>query len=358
MDSKKIGKNPGELYFMGEVDFLTKVPSENIKIGLVRGLPEEGTTVKERIKHHQTGNSRELDPRQSMVSNSISPLESIVHQHLATARLHGEWFVLPGDDLQKAVAIANGIESNLKSMAKVVQNSLELTTVESDGSIIKPTDSDIDLHNEILALRAQKREVEKINSAHVFDFASEVQNCYGIAGIAHWKANAIPDAAFNKVEFQRQDPDFAKKLAKLSELATGQLRILGEAKVPASPKPPKPTGVDQLIEDENHLDRTKNHEQIHDEILVNLVEISRLELKLIEKEAELKTRIGTSSGIEGLATWKRERKPELPGDTEEIVKSKSEELWKKCHKRRTRTVSLELFDYRPYLSDSHPFRIL
>jgi hypothetical protein len=354
---KKIGTTPGELYFMDEKDFFTRDASDNVKIGLVRGLPKEGNTIQKRLSQHQTGNSRELDLRHSMITDSISVLESTVHQHLATARLHGEWFVLPGENFQKSVDIANRIESSLKSMAKAVQESLELSNVESDGSILKPTDSDIALHTEILALRAEKREVKKIISGHEFDIASEVQDCFGIAGIAHWKASATPEAKFSKTKFQKNDPEFANRLAKLSELASGQFNIVGAGRA-SSVKIPKPENVNQLIKNKTYLDRTQDYERLHYQILVKLVELSKLELELAGKEAELKTRIGISDGIEGIANWKRDRKAKLPDDTEEIVRAKDTGLWMECFETRAKSVSLEIFDYRPYLSESYQFKTI
>lgn len=74
---KKIGTSPGELYFMDERDFFTRDASDNVKIGLVRGLPKEGNTIQKRLSQHQTGNSRELDLRNMIITDAQSKVKLV-----------------------------------------------------------------------------------------------------------------------------------------------------------------------------------------------------------------------------------------------------------------------------------------
>ena len=349
----RIGQDKGDLYFIREKDFLTQEVGDNVKIGLVR----DGKTCQERASQLQTGNSQLLIVSECLNSNSINQLEATLHQHLATARLQGEWFVLPGKSIDEAIKIAVEIESRYASMGEMVQESTKLSKVESNESILKPTKKDVALHAEILELRTKKKELEWQIAELDYEIASDLQNHFGLQGIAHWKSST-PESKFNKREFQRRAAEFANELLKPSDTVTGPFVILGESKTPTPPKLPKPGNVDELVSGGSHRERTQHQERIHDARLVARVELSKLDLDLLEKTAELKTRVGTANGIEGLAKWTRERKPELPRDIEDIVKGEDEYLWRQCFKPAAKSVSLEVYDFRPYLSKANKYRII
>jgi hypothetical protein len=77
---------PGELYFIGETDILTKKESLYIKIGLVR--ENYNRTSEARAFEHQTGNPRQLHVAKVVKAHAISEVENIIHKLYAPHRIN------------------------------------------------------------------------------------------------------------------------------------------------------------------------------------------------------------------------------------------------------------------------------
>lgn len=349
----KYSEKRGELYFLTETDFLTLEPSRNIKIGLVK----EGRGTLERVREHQTGNSRSVSLKHSISSNSINLLETFLHKRLATSRLHGEWFVLSEKDEELALHLADNIETTLREIADLAPQVQTVSTLESDGKLLRPSKSDLALHDDMLKLRAQKKSME-INQAELrVRLGAEIQSHAGLSGVARWQVSSS-ESKFSQAQLKKVNPSLATELLETADKAQGAFRILGERRSPAAGRVTVPTNIDELITECEYKDRTREHEEVHHDFLVSVVEISKLELELLLMQHQFCSRIGISSGIEGLVEWDRKRKQTLPGDTQAIVLDRDEKTWKECFTRASKSVSLDVFDFRPYQSEEYKFEIL
>ena len=97
---------PGELYFVGEEDLINGTLTPLVKIGHVR--EKEDRTSEERAREHQTGNPRHLRVLHAQPSPAVREIEKVLHAEFAPRRIGGEWFHLPGADLEMAIERATG----------------------------------------------------------------------------------------------------------------------------------------------------------------------------------------------------------------------------------------------------------
>ena len=78
----------GEIYCIREVDFISKNPTEYVKLGK--------TTRKtaQRLKEHQTGNPRQETAEYVLYTDMMSSLEKYLHYSFANDCVNSEWFVM------------------------------------------------------------------------------------------------------------------------------------------------------------------------------------------------------------------------------------------------------------------------
>ena len=163
----------GTLYFISEVDVLTGQTFDYYKIGLVKDS-RQGDAL-DRAGEHQTGNPRRLAVRYTVESPASNDLETLMHDLYATERIFGEWFVLPGNSVKKAVAKAEELAAQQRSLVKLATAEAKYTDVASNDKIIAATPAAKSLY---LELQQAKFEQKKIKSV----FALEKAFFEGLAG--------------------------------------------------------------------------------------------------------------------------------------------------------------------------------
>ena len=163
----------GTLYFISELDVLTGQTFDYYKIGLVKDS-RQGDSL-DRAGEHQTGNPRRLAVRHTVKTPAINDLETLMHDLYATERIFGEWFVLPGNSVKKAVAKAEELAAQQRSLVKLATAEAKYTDVASNDKIIAATPAAKSLY---LELQQAKFEQKKIKSV----FALEKAFFEGLAG--------------------------------------------------------------------------------------------------------------------------------------------------------------------------------
>jgi len=78
----------GEIYCIREVDFISKSPTQYVKLGKTK------RDTAQRLKEHQTGNPRQEKSEFSLYTHMMSSLEKYLHYHFASDCVNSEWFVI------------------------------------------------------------------------------------------------------------------------------------------------------------------------------------------------------------------------------------------------------------------------
>ena len=152
--------NPGIIYFVQEKDLLGYSTPNYVKIGLVKEN-EIGRSGEDRKDEHQTGNPRPLYIAHSITTKaSVSKLESLIHQKLSLHRHRGEWFVKPNGEIDPFIKESNLINEQLQDQLKNDLKIEELNSQVSSGEITKPSSEAQDIHNELLRVIKEKKEIE------------------------------------------------------------------------------------------------------------------------------------------------------------------------------------------------------
>lgn len=209
--------NPGIIYFVQEKDLLGYSTPNYVKIGLVKDN-EIGRSGEDRKDEHQTGNPRPLYIAHSITTKaSVSKLESLIHQKLSLHRHRGEWFVKPNGEIDHFIKESNLINEQLQDQLKNDLKIEELNSQVSSGKITKPSSEAQDIHNELLRVIKEKKEIEtqkKIIELKL-RLLSGSSNNY-IEGVFQWSFKR-ESQRFDARNFEKENPELFEKYAKASQ---------------------------------------------------------------------------------------------------------------------------------------------
>ena len=144
---------PGELYFVGEEDLIDGTLTPLVKIGLVR--EKEDRTSEERVREHQTGNPRRLRVLRVFASPVVDRVETLLQAEFAPRRIGGEWFHLPGAELDAAIQVAEARVNEAIANAPALMAAHELERTESNGQTLTPGTEITEMHHRLLSVREQ-----------------------------------------------------------------------------------------------------------------------------------------------------------------------------------------------------------
>ena len=209
--------NPGIIYFVQEKDLLGYSTPNYVKIGLVKEN-EIGRSGEDRKDEHQTGNPRPLYIAYSIKTKaSVSKLESLIHQKLSLHRHRGEWFVKPNGEIDPFIKESNLINEQLQDQLKNDLKIEELNSQVSSGEITKPSSEAQDIHNELLRVIEEKKEIEtqkKIIELKLRILSGSSNN--SIEGVFQWIFKK-ESQRFDARNFEKENPELFEKYAKESQ---------------------------------------------------------------------------------------------------------------------------------------------
>ncbi|MAG04563.1 MAG: hypothetical protein CL406_08155 [Acidimicrobiaceae bacterium] len=197
---------PGELYFVGEEDLIDGTLTPLVKIGLVR--ENEDRTSEERAREHQTGNPRHLRVLHVQPSPAVREIEKVLHAEFAPSRIGGEWFHLPGAELEMAIERATVYIEEAKESWPALQASEDLKAKTSNGQSLTPDAATLGLHRRLLDVRKQqdaaKKAQEEIKQALIEAMEEAAE------GSPYIKIKA-PSKKFNRAAFTTAHPELAER---------------------------------------------------------------------------------------------------------------------------------------------------
>ena len=339
----KIGfrDDPGSIYLIYERDFLTEEFSKNVKIGLVRD-PKKPI---ERLGEHQTGNSRELFLGESFHVPSVSAMEANIHSRLATKRLNGEWFYLPGTSLGEAKDLVAKLAAEMNSLAGDLSLVRALESSKSDGGVVSPSTEVLELHNQFKLLSIRKSTIEARQKKARQAIASFGEGYVGVEGLSLWRSKK-PTASYKHSLLKVLDEELYESL--LEESLSSRFTIKKpQSKSSVEPlKPPK--NILKIVKEAEYKTRDSRIEKLHYLYLADIEELAEVSLEMVILEMRLKLATGTANEIAGVLTWQREMKrKQMPG-AGKLVESENPELYQACLETGKASTSFEVRDYRPY----------
>ena len=276
--------NPGIIYFVQEKDLLGYSTPNYVKIGLVKDN-EIGRSGEDRKDEHQTGNPRPLYIAHSISTKaSVSKLESLIHQKLSLHRHRGEWFVKPNVEIDPFIKESNLINEQLQDQLKNDLKIEELNSQVSSGEITKPSSEAQDIHNELLRVIKEKKEIEtqkKIIELKLRILSGSSNN--SIEGVFQWIFKKESQSSIFRI--QKVNTKINKEL--IDEL-NSKVSLLDSS------------------EKSTKIERSNEAEDLHRECLTLLSQQQPLELNKENLVNKLKILCDENSGIENICSWKRE----------------------------------------------------
>ena len=146
----------GEIYFIRELDRVTKGYTPFVKIGLVRDADNRDSF--NRLVEHQTGNPRQLDLDRSGIikTDAVDLVEAQLHRFFAPRRVSGEWFEFAAEaEIQEAIKKATSFAKDAEERVPVFQIAEVLKNTPSTKGAKKATEEDRDIAFELAGAKLQ-----------------------------------------------------------------------------------------------------------------------------------------------------------------------------------------------------------
>ena len=298
--------NPGIIYFVQEKDLLGYSTPNYVKIGLVKEN-EVGRSGEDRKDEHQTGNPRPLYIAHSIKTKaSVSKLESLIHQKLSLHRHRGEWFVKPNGEIDPFIKESNIINEQLQDQLKNDLTIEELNSQISSEEIKKPCSESQDIHNELIKVIQDKKEIEtqkKIIELKL-RLLSGGSNNY-IAGVFQWIFKK-ESQRFDARNFEKENPELFEKYSKESQSSIFRVQKVN-SKINKDLIDELNKKVSLLVSSEKStkIERNNEADDLHREWLTLLSQKQPLDLKNENLLNRLKILCDENSGIKNICSWKR-----------------------------------------------------
>ena len=299
--------NPGIVYFVQEKDLLGYSTPNYVKIGLVKDN-EIGRSGEDRKDEHQTGNPRPLYIAHSISTKaSVSKLESLIHQKLSLHRHRGEWFVKPNGEIDPFIKESNLINEQLQDQLKNDLKIEELNSQISSVVIKKPCSETQDIHNELIRVIKDKKEIEiqkKIIELKL-RLLSGSSNNY-IRGVFEWLFKK-ESQRFDARNFEKENPQLFYKYSKESQSSIFRIQKTNtQINKDLIRELQNKVSLLSLSENVEEVERSSQAEDLHREWLTLISQQQPLDLKKENLTNKLKILCDNNLGIQNICSWKRE----------------------------------------------------
>jgi hypothetical protein len=298
MDHKR-----GEIYFIGERD--ANAFSDFVKIGLVR--EREGRDSNDRIKEHQTGNPRPLHLHHVVPTVLVSIVENTLHRENAGQRVLGEWFRMPQDALDRAVARCVELATTYAGHVPTLESAEALESVVSNGTVAPATEEARFWHAKYVQADAASKLIGSAKEA----FKGLVRKLYE-SGVDISAVGTIKEQPgvkrFSKSKFREQYPELWAQFSETSSKIVARFSVLGDKD--ATDEEPALDDARALLSaatvaNESSVDYTDALLRMHALYLGLLGQESLHDEQKFLATAHLKTLCGDNESIEGVCRWKR-----------------------------------------------------
>lgn len=339
-----VNLNPGFIYVMQQSDFFTGAVSDQLKIGIVK----DPRTPVERLKDHQTGNSRKLTIVAEYHAEEVSAAEALVHRRLAKHRVHGEWFVSQttnlSDSFRDEIDLAIRETSSLANLEMVAAT---YKGTRSNGKIRKASDSELEMTEELRHYERVVRDLQGEQAQIKVDLSSDCVDYAGIVDLCEWTYHE-GKSGLSMTKLKTLDPKVHSSL--LHKVVRGNFTPdVPRGKSPA--KPVFPSQIRDLVSRGRFLERTRSQAEKHHRYLELEEEISQFETVRDEIRLRLMIAVGECDSIENVATWIRKSVDSPVSGHAALLEEKHPELFEKAQVASKDRVG---FRVRPYMSYPRP----
>jgi hypothetical protein len=295
----------GEIYFIGETDYLTKEPTSFYKIGLVREA--EGRDSESRLLEHQTGNPRTLSIDCIIKTPLVDYIESLLHGLYASNRVEGEWFHLDATELAAATSSAENMAAEAEVALPIWIKAAELKGQAASGDELDPTDEQRLVHVEFLKADLAVKELGKLSKRITVILGDAIEAGEDVGDVATKQQHER--GTFSETKFQANHPTLFDAYQKISESLTGSFLPKKTKNDPAvnefrekvlnpilGPLDVVITAAETGLTAKSELNSTK---------LTILAHLAKYTWLAENARRKLQVACGTAPGITGLCTWNR-----------------------------------------------------
>lgn len=323
---------PGTLYLIGERNH-DGASTDLYKIGIVRSSDKRSTS--DRLAEHQTGNPRELVLVFTDEAPLIERVETVLHGEYTTCRIGGEWFVLTGDKIDRAIRRAQLRLSEARDIAPVVARAAELSTLTSDGTTRTATTTEIELHRELVSVK-KHLDLCKSTSKELSQALLATQQTTPTANRWIREESKAGTVKLDQKALAVAHPRVFQRYLIDKSTTSRRFRLQGIDATQAAITPDLTELVNETLA---LLGVCTDPEVLHTQYLVLHEQQARFQWLEEQLDVQLRALCGAHEGIEGLCTWGRRSETREVLDTE-ALRQDNPELYERFLTRGPRSVAV------------------
>ncbi len=320
----------GTIYFIGEIDALSREISNYVKIGLIRKREGEGArSTANRWYEHAAKQPRDLFIIDEVNTDCVFTVEALIHGNLSKNRVRGEWFHLVGDDVQSAVNMCRDLAKKFNLYSRIAALADSFAHLVSSTEVLDVNDDAIAWAKEhekssyIITSSQKERDRLKNSIIDALEKGADIRNIGTM--------QPSRSSTFNLDGFRQKYPNLYNSYYKLAEK-----KVLGKFVLLSQPRLIDSFRNDSslaefhslLAESSNALKRYESGDAQITDLKVPYLELSRFKKQAqVDKEIAadyLKSFCGRAGGIDGICSWKRSETSRLGLDREALKKSHPE----------------------------------
>jgi len=301
----------GIIYFIGEIEVLSRKKSNFVKIGLVKTTNQEiAKSLNNRLFRLQTIQPRELFIIDEVDIHCVFIVEALLHAKLAQNNIRGEWFNLDEDAVKTAVDKCRELATEFHQYYKVALVAESLADCTSSNEVLMASDDAIAWVNEYQKSTHIIKTCKTVREKIMKLVMEATEKGIDTTSVGFMRQRSV--RSFNALGFNTKYPDlYNSHLKRSSDGISRSFRILSQPRSDAS------FYDDGSLADFNSVVaesvNTANRYEAGD-IKIGDLKIPYLELTTYKKEAEvdkaiasvyLKSFCGTAREIQDVCRWDR-----------------------------------------------------
>ena len=333
LDPMAIKLTPGNLYFIRDIDYITKEIGRYVKIGIVTNERK----TEDRLKDHQTGNPRGIYQVAELTDVPfVERLETQLHYEYNEKWITGEWFLLNDKEVKSVVKRAEALKAQQLFDKPLIEDVLlKIQNKVSNGKVKSANKNALTLEKNIIKLKGEINLYKAKIEISKFEFYKLLGSNGSIDGVLKIKYSPSK-LTFDEKAFQLAHPTLHKKFVLPREdkfnhtfnYTNKDQYSLGnvDPTIAALKKALGTTSYNQA-QLKGIQKRTKQIEQLHADHLIMLKELKWREYELEILEYQLQKLVGPYDGIDGICTWKRFYSPQTDAFNVAAFKEKHPKIY-------------------------------